>query len=743
MQSPPLRRGAPAQSAEAFSFESRLDNEEATLDAILASMARGTLPAGTWERLYAASQRDGRLSELAFAFEGASQGKRMKALAPALAAEFLFQAACFFSDVFGDELGAVPYLERALGMVPAHWASFGKLEQILRKTHQPKKLAEVSAKIAQHRPRGEQPALLRRAAELLLEAGGADDKVIELLQHVLRLEPGDEQTRAQLEGLCIKGNRLRDVVRLNEQALAAEPPPDDLTRAKLLTRIVEVYADKLHEPERAMPHVEQLLALDPVNEQGRRVAQKLVVVKGLAGRAAAALANAHEASGTPDDVARFVTIELENTRGPKRATLLARLGKLKAERMGDDAGAFDALEQALAIDADDNELRAGYVALARKLGRYADAAKTLGRVLATVKSPAVKASAGAQLGEILLRGGDTKRAKATLAGVFGASEAPPEALLAAAYALAEIHQAENDRSALAGALERIAGLEPDQDKRQAADEQLAELATEAGDSARAIGAYERLLSTSARARALAALAPLYQVGGDPEKHARLLEEQAKDTQDPAEARERMMRAAQVRAGETSDATGAIASCRAVIDRFGPARDVLALIVPLLEAQRRWQELGRALAEEAALASGPERAQVMARLGALRMQRLADAGGAIEAFQEALAFDVGDKTARMMLEKLTVIGDHRLAAARVLEPVYRRQALSGALLKVLELRGTLEPDVDERLAALREATRLAEGSEAGRAADIIGRALADAVAYNRALGEWLDRLDVVA
>jgi predicted Zn-dependent protease len=743
MQSPPLRRGGPAQSAEAFTFEAKIENEEATLDAVLASMARGSLPAGTWERLCAAAQRDGRMSELAFAFESASQGKRAKALAPALAAEFFFQAAGFFSDVFGDEVAALTYLERALALVPGHTASFGKVEQILRKTQQPKKLADLYVAAAQHRPRAEQPELLRGAAELLSQAGGADDKVIELLQQALRLEPGDEKTRAWLETLCIKANRLRDVVRLNEQALAAEPPPDEPTRKHLLSRIVELYADKLHEPERAMPHVEQLLAIDPASDQGRKVAQKLVVVKGLAGRAAAALANAYEAVGTPQDVARYLTIELENTRGPKRAILLARLGKLKTERMGDDAGAFEALEQALSIDAADDELRAGYVALARKLGRYVDAAKTLGRVLATVKSPAVKARAGAQLGETLLRGGDLKRAKATLAGVLASADAPADALLAAAGSLSEIHEAEGDARALSDALERIAALEPDPDKRQAADERLADLATQLGDRTRAIAAHERLLSTSARARALAALAPLYEAGGDPEKHARLLEEQAKDTADAGEARSRMMRAAEVRAKITGDPEAAIASCRAIVDRFGPARDVLALLVPLLEAQRRWPELGRALAEEAALTEGPEHAQLLVRLGAVRMQRLADGGGAIEAFNEALAFDAGDKTARMMLEKLTATGDHRLAAARVLEPLYRRQGVSGSLLKVLELRGALEADVDERLAALREAAQLADGAEAGRAAEVVGRALADAVAYHRALGEWLDRLDVVA
>ncbi|MDP9002094.1 MAG: hypothetical protein M3O46_18535, partial [Myxococcota bacterium] len=740
MQLPPLRRGAPTQNAEAFTFDAKLENEEAVLDAILASMARGALPSGTWERLRAAAQRDERMSELAFAFESASQAKRIKALVPAVATEFLFQAACFFADGFGDEVGAVSYLERALGLTPSHASSFIKIEQILHKAQQPRKLAEVCATIAQHRARGEQPALLRRAAELFLDAGGADEKAIELLHVVARLEPRDERTRAQLEGLFVKANRMRDVARLNEQALAAEPSPDEATREKLLARVVEVYADKLHEPERAMPYVEELLAIDPANEQARRVAQKLVAVKGLAGRAAAALANAHEATGSPQDVARYIAIELENTRGPKRAASLARLGRLRAERLGDDAGAFEAFEQALAIDAADDDLRARYMALAEKLERHDDVAKTLGRVLTSVKNPAVRARVGAQFGETLWRGGDAKRAKSTLIGVLGSPDAPADALLMAARALAQIYEADKDARALVDVLERISGLEPDAEKRQTVDERLAGLAAMLGDRARAIAANERLLSTSARAAALTALAPLYEAGGDPEKHARLLEEQAKDTADPGEARAGMMRAATVRARAGGDGLAAIASCHAVIHRFGSARDVLALLVQLLEAQRRWPELERAFAEDAALTEGADRAQTLTRLGALRMQRLNDIGGAIEAFGAALAFNPGDKTARMMLEKLMVIGEHRLSAARVLEPVYRRHGPGASLLKALELRGALEPDVDDRLTALREVAHMAEGADGGRAGQAIGRALAEAVAHNRSLGEWLALLD---
>jgi tetratricopeptide (TPR) repeat protein len=746
MQQPPPRRGGSGQHSAAFTFEAKLEDEERLLDALLASMARGPLPDGTWEKLHAAAQRDDRLSELAFCFESASQGKRLKTLAPPVGAEFLFQAARYFGDVFGDELGAVTYLERALALVPGHGPSFQKIEHLLKKAGQTRKLAEVYAAAAHHRPRGEQAPLLRQAAALLVEGGGADEKVIELLQNVLRLEPGDEEARARLEDLYVKANRLRDVVRLNEQALTAEPPPEDWVKRKLLVRIIELYEARLHEPERAMPHVEQLLAIEPSNEEARRVAQKLLVIKGLAGRAASALAQASEAFGTPQEIARYLTIELESTRGPKRATLLARLGKLKTERMGDDKGAMEAFEQALAIDASDDELRARYVTLATKQSRWVDAAKTLGRVLATVKDPVVKAKSSAQLGEMLLRGGEARRAKATLAGVLAMPESPPEATLAAAHLLREIHEAEKDARALCDVLERIATLEPDVEKRRQVDERLAEVATNLKEVPRAIAAYERLLSTTSRTLALAALAPLYEKSGDPEKHARLLEEQAKDATDHARAREMMMRAAEVRATATKDAAAAIATCRAIVDRFGPARDVLSMLVPLLEAQRQWPELARALEQEASLAAGAEHATVMARLGLLRMQRVKDFDGAIRAFEEALAFDANEKTARGTLEKLAALGDYRLHAGRVLEPVYRREGNTGALLKVLELRGSLAPEADERLGALREAADLSAGAgatEAARAVDLAGRGLAEAAASGSQLREWLDRLDRVA
>ena len=181
MQQPPPRRGGSGQHPGAFTFEAKLEDEERLLDAMLAAMARAPLPED-WEKLHAAAQRDERLSELAFGFESVSQGKRLKLVPPAVAADFLFQAARFFGDVFGDELGAVTYLERALVLVPGHAA---RLRQDRAAPAEGRARPQAGRRLRGGRAapaaRRAGPAPQAQAAALLAERAGADDKVIDLL----------------------------------------------------------------------------------------------------------------------------------------------------------------------------------------------------------------------------------------------------------------------------------------------------------------------------------------------------------------------------------------------------------------------------------------------------------------------------------------------------------------------------------------------------------------------------------
>ena len=726
------------------SFDSKLENEEEILDAFLLNLSKSQLDETIWQELHDAAVRHDRVSELAFAYESVSQGRKLKTLLPNVQAELYYRAAGFFGEVLGDEFGATTYLEKALTAWPAHVGAFERIDTQLTRVDDNKKLADLCIHTATHRSKTDQGMLLRRAA-VLYERANLEDKAIETYQNLVKLDPSDEPMRNALEARYVKANRYRDVARMLEQALAADPPPDAESAGRIRAKLVDVFANQLKEPERAMPHVEALLDVDPTHPDARRVATRLLESKGLAARAAAALS---EGAPTTEERARFLGIELENTRGPRRRDVLRRIGILKQDELGDRQGAFEAFEQALSIDPADDDLRRRYVELGTALKGPLEVARTFARVSTVAKDAAIRSRITAEMGELLLRGGDAKRARTTLAGVISAASADPAAVLTAARALAGVYEAENDAKNLVEVLSRIGEMSADTAEKQRANERVAQICSDdLHDVERAVAAWRRLVDSPARDRALAALEPLYDQRGDWMDLSFVLEQRAKDMVasggDRTQARQLSFRAAEVLTQKAKDGTSASEAWRQMIETYGPARDVYAQYAPILEAQRQWPELANSLVHDAQLAPVEERAAILARLGTVYLTRTKDHDAAIEAFKSALANDPQDKTSRATLEKLLAAGEHRLAAASVLEPIYRREDEVNGLLRVLDIKAQLSPIVTDRLAALEEAADVAISVSREKALDVVGRGLAEAVESNESIGPWLGRFDLFA
>jgi len=733
----PRQRGA----APSFTFETALENEPEILDALLAALARNQVPAGAWSALHLAAVRDDRLAQLADAYSGASQGKRLKAATPQVAAEFLYRAGLFFADAANDVAHAIEYWRRALSAFPGHPTAFGRLESALIDAGQKREQAELYIAQAHHHPRAEQADLHRRAALLLEEEPGADDLLLEQYQEILRLDPRDDEVRGKLEERYLAANRPRDVARLLEQALGGDPPPPDDSRREIRARLIHVYAETLGELERTMPHVEALLLEDPEHDEARSIAQRLLEVKALAGRAAAALAQATEATGTPADVAKMLGIELEHTRGPKRKDVLRRLGILRQDRVGDEAGAYEAFEQALAIDASDEDVLARYAALAGNLHKEIDAGRSLGRLGAAARDPALRARLSTEVGRLYLAGGDSKRARAAFVGVLAMPDLPPATSLAVSRSLCAIYASERDFRSLADALDRVASLEPNPELRQTANEELAELAQGTlRDAARAITAWRRLVDTPARARALAALEPLYEATGHAVDLAFVLEERAKDEPDAETARALAFRAATVLTGKSGERALASEAWARFSQRFGADRAALAAWIPILEAEGDWERLSMALEGDASLAPDEERAPLFVKLGQVRLQRTNDVMGAINALAQALAVDPTEAVSRGMLEKMAAAGPEKLAAVLVLEPYYRAEGNVAGVLRVLERKATSSPSADERMNAIVEGLSVAEVSDPTHVVDWVARGLEESVAARAEIAPWMDRLE---
>ena len=413
----------------ASALEEPLDNEAGVLDLLVSALARGQANEALWEKLHDAATRDDRLAELAFAYERLARDKKLKSLTAAAQATVLGHAGVFFARVFGDIDGAETYLERALTLSPGDGPAFEVYEQILTGRGDLRRLGELFAAAAPHRgDKSEQLALLRRGAGLV---EGDAERALKLNLEILRLDPGDERAKQALALLYEKTGRLADLARLLEQRASGDLGAGEARAVR--DRLLKLYAGGLGEIERAMPHVEEILRVEPTHAEARRIGEELLGHKAFTGRAAAALGAAYDASGEPAEAARLYGVEIEALRGPKRLEAQKKLALLTLEQLGDLEKTFSMYEALVPLDPADDDVRARFVQLSSALDKQLEASKTLTRAAAGAKEPALKARISADLGDLFRELGDAKKARAAYQGVLDA-RATADATLRAARA---------------------------------------------------------------------------------------------------------------------------------------------------------------------------------------------------------------------------------------------------------------------------------------------------------------------
>lgn len=730
----------------------RHESEAAVLDVLIGALARGQSNPELWALMHAAARRDDRLSELALAYEGALGDKKVRLLAAAAQVELQLAAARFFADDFADVEGAVPHLERVIALAPANVEAFERLETYLVERREARRLGELYASVAQFRERPDQLRLLRRALQIVSGLPGEDDRALKLGREILRLDPGDRATRSVLETKLVRAGRAGEAAKLLEQAVTefADSDPDEVL--SLRTRLLGIYGG-VSELEKGLPHAEEILRFDPTNESAREALEPLLANKALAARAAAALESAYDRTGQVEDAVRMLGLEVEALRGPKRLEAQKRLLALLADRLDDAEGAFTVCEAVVPIDPADEAVRARLRDLAVRLGKPLDAARVVQRANLVCRDPALRARLGAELGELYLEGGDAKKARLSLVAVIDAA-ADPAAVLRASRAMAVLCAREQDVRGLASVLQRLSEIDDDPAQRAEATVRLAAICEgELADPAGAIAAYRRLFDTAYEEEAIAALERLLEGSDDPIALAEILERKAQRTTDPVAARELAVRAAEARTAGADDAV-ALATWRALVERFGPSREVVAKLAPLLERAGRWADLAALLAADVELAPEGDRAALYARLGSIQLEKLGEPLAAVRSFGHALDRDAHEKgSLRALVALLDADPEVAAAAADVLEPVLRAERARGrgdsagltkGLVRVLVARAGAAAPVRSRLDAIGEAASLTAGElgDPSGALDLAGRGLVEALRASAldALGPWLVRVD---
>lgn len=724
-------------------LEQALQAPYEVLDLLVTAVSKGEEPTETWELLHQAAARDNKIQELAFAYESIAGDKRIRLLTADQQAYIYLWAVHFFGGQFGDAEGALTYAQRALAVDPAHQSTLEALEYFLAESPEIEKLAPLYLKAAQHETDSERRlGMLVRAAELVADRPADDDLAKTAYELLLAANPRDFGAREALAARHLQMQQPHEAARLFEQALEVEPPLEPAEQRDIRERLIDMYQSTLGQPERALPHVEGILQVDPNHATALAVAESLREHRTVGLRATAALSDAHEAAGRTDLAIETLNIELSRVRGPRRVEVGRRLAIYRQDVLNDPMGALELLGPVVAGDPGNDEMRLRFVALSLGLDQTQQAARLLSRALSTTRDAAVRARVGVDVGEVFLKTGDAKRAEAAFQQVLDTNQ-DPHSLLRAARRLLDIYQESRPAADRGRALALLVQHESEKERRQAAARRLAKLCEEElSDDQLAITAYRALLGSPYSDEALQKLEILYERNSSPEGTAELLSYRAERTRDPEEARELAYRSAELRSEHSKDQATTLQAWRQVVEKYGASRRAYDRMIPLLEALEDYEGLAEALAAVAKLQSPEEAALTLTRLGRLSIEFLGDARGAVSAFRQALAAEPKNAEARAAVEQLVSVSGLELEAIEVLEPLYRAEQNASGLISVLTARARATPIVQQQLSDIAEAVILAAESLSANelAFDLAGEGLVIASAAEPALvPEWLERL----
>jgi tetratricopeptide (TPR) repeat protein len=563
---------------------------------------------------------------------------------------------------------------------------------------------EIQARFAERADR--RVDLLKRVAEIQETFLGNAEAALRTVEEIDRVVPEDVPNLMALERLYQQAARWADLVEAVRRRVHLAPDAGE--KRSLEYRIAETLEEKLGDREEAIIVYQGILVDAP-----REIA---------AARALARLFEAAEQwADLLDTERRLLDLAASDA---ERVEGRVRMGRVQAERTRDLPDAVESYRQALELDPMCAPARAALEKLAAEPDVKLEAARILGGVyeregrydrllemldiqIAEAEDDEVRRSTlvrAAEVSEIGLS--DVRRAFRYQGQAFRLTAATPDAAASVAE-LERLAGQTGDADGLAALYREVTPDVVDVALQTGLFLRVAAIAQAGRDWATAVDYYTKVLDNDAENRqALDALEAVYAAT---ERWSDLLEiyrRKADLASAPHDKVALLLLQGALCELRLEDRSSAVSCYEAVLEADDANAEAIGALERLYAGAERWSPLVE-LIERRIGRPGTDALALHHRAAEIALDRLGDPPRAFDHFRAALEADAAYAPTLERLRELLREGDHRLAAAEVLEDVYRRQMELEKLIEVLLVRHELSEDPAERKDILRRVGQLYE------------------------------------
>ncbi|HTE55295.1 MAG TPA: tetratricopeptide repeat protein [Kofleriaceae bacterium] len=586
---------------------------------------------------------------------------------------------------------------RVLQASPGDVETFSRLEAMLIRAQRWYALIETYEEAVEASAEaGGRLDLYHRMAQIHEERLNDLARAAEAHRAALEIDPDHAPALDELERLFQVQKQWLELAELLVGRIERTSDPRAAIRLRL--RLAELLEQRLTDTQGAIDQYEKVLEVQ-TDPAALGALERLVVDEKHKQRIAGILEPIYRSNDWWRKLIVILGAQLEYAdEAPRRVAMLREIAELHESRGGDLGLALDALSRAWREDTGDDEVFETLFALAARLEAWDQLVPTLERGIADEYDLDRVARTLRRIAAIHEeRRADRPAAVAALRRLLQAREDDPDALVA----LDRLLEAEERSAELVEVVARRAELADQPAARRDLLERVATLHERALERPReAITAWRSVLSMEdTDPRALDALERLYRAVGEPRELAGILARKIELAGGEADARPLHFAAAQVHERELGESFEAINHMRAVLAGDADDQEALAALDRLYQQEEAWPDLVEVLDRRAAH-GGDARVDLLHRVALVTAEKLLEPDAAIERLRSLLAEAPRHAGARATLDAMTRDEETLMAAAAVLEELYRGEGAHDLMAELAERRLAVQVlDRDQRAAQL--------------------------------------------